>query len=147
MRKIECVAVGFVFTLFAALANGQDKPNFSGTWQLDPAKCELHTVKLADANWAIEETDNSIHVTENEGGKAIEMKCSTDGKDCEVHGDKAKASFWYNGPMLVEMETKGDHVTRYRLTLSHDGKTLKVETTYIVPQGDANDVLVFDKKS
>jgi len=147
MRKIACIVTGFSFALLATLANGQDRPNFSGTWQLDPAKCELHTARISDANWAIEESDNSIHLTENEAGRAVEMKCSTDGKDCDIHGDKAKASFWYNGPMLVEMETKGDHVTRYRLTLSQDGKTLKVETTYIVPRGDANDVLVFTKKS
>jgi len=147
MRKIACIAIGSLFALLATLASAQDKPNFTGTWQLDPARCDFHTAKISDANWAIEESDNSIHLTENEAGKAIEMKCSTDGKDCEVHGDKAKASFWFNGPMLVEMETRGDHVTRYRLTLSQDGKTLKVETTSIVPQGDANDVLVFTKKS
>jgi hypothetical protein len=147
MRKIACITTGSVFALLATLANAQDKPNFSGTWQLDPAKCELHTAKIDDANWAIEESDNSIHLTESEAGKSIDMKCTTDGKDCDVHGDKAKASFWYNGAILVEMETRGDHVTRYRLTLSQDGKTLKVETTYIVPRGDANDVLVFTKKS
>jgi hypothetical protein len=147
MRKIECITIGSVFALFATLANAQDRPDFTGNWQLDPAKCELHTVKVDNATWAIEESDNSIHLTETESGKAVEMKCSTDGKDCNVQGDKAKASFWFNGPMLVEMETKGDHVTRYRLTLSQDGKTLKVETTYIVPKADANDVLVFTKKT
>ena len=147
MRKLECIAIGFAFALLATVANAQDKPDFTGSWQLDPAKCELHTMKVSDANWAIEETGNSIHLTENEAGKAIEMKCTTDGKDCNVQGDKAKASFWFNGAMLVEMETKGDHVTRYRLTLSQDGKTLKVETTYIVPQGDPGDVLVFTKKT
>jgi hypothetical protein len=147
MGKLGCITMVSVFALLAALAIAQDKPNFTGSWQLDPAKCEQHTVKVADATWAIEESDNSIHLTETESGRAVEMKCSTDGKDCDVHGDKAKASFWFNGPMLVEMETKGDHVTRYRLTLSQDGKTLKVETTYIVPRGDANDVLVFTKKS
>ncbi len=147
MGKLGCIMIGPVIVLLAALAIAQDKPDFNGHWQLDPAKCDLHTAKVADATWAIEESDNSIHLTENESGRAVEMKCSTDGKDCEVHGDKAKASFWFNGPTLVEMETKGDHVTRYRLTLSQDGKTLKVETTYIVPQGDANDVLVFTKKS
>ena len=147
MRKIEWIAIGSVFALFATLANAQDKPDFTGNWQLDPAKCELHTAKVDNATWAIQESDNSIHLTETESGKAVEMKCSTDGKDCNVQGDKAKASFWFNGAMLVEMETKGDHVTRYRLTLSQDGKTLKVETTYIVPKGDENDVLVFTKKT
>ena len=137
----------FVFVMLAAFANGQDRPNFSGNWQFDASKSELHNIKLADATWTIEESDNSIHLTESEGkSKPVELKCTTDGKDC-TSSVKAKASFWFNGAMLVEMETKGDHVTRYRLTLSEDGKTMKVETTYIVPQTDGNDVLVFNKKS
>jgi hypothetical protein len=145
MRLLEISCVTCVLT--AALAYGQDKPNFSGTWQLDVAKCELHNLKLADAIWAIEEADNSIHLTQNEGKSKTEMKCTTDGKDCNFSGEKAKASFWFNGPMLVEMETRGDHVTRYRLKLSDDGKTLRVETNYIVPQESAVDVLVFNKHS
>ena len=49
--------------------------------------------------------------------------------------------------MLVEMETKGDRITRYRLKLSDDGKTLRVETMSIVPQDNTIDVLVFNKHS
>jgi len=145
MRNLEILSI--VGALGAALAYGQDKPNFSGTWQLDVAKCEMHNLKLADAIWAIEEAGNSIHLVENDGRNKAEMKCTTDGKDCQVSGEKATASFWFNGPMLVEMETKGDHVTKYRLKLSDDGKTLRVETTYIVPQDNAIDVLVFTKHS
>jgi len=139
--------VCFVFALLAAFANAQDRPDFSGNWQFDASKSELHNMKLAEATWTIEESDSSIHLTESEGkSKPVELKCTTDGKDC-TSSAKAKASFWFNGAILVEMETKGDHVTRYRLTLSQDGKTLKVETTYIVPQTDGIDVLVFNKKS
>ena len=97
----------------------------------------------------ISEDDSSIQITESEDGasKKIEMKCTTDGKQCKVTGDKATASFWYNGPMLVEMETKGDKVMRYRMKLSDDGKTLTVATTSIVPQSTQDDVLVFRKQA
>jgi hypothetical protein len=126
----------------------QDRPNLSGTWLFDTAKSELHTEKVAGATWVINEDDRSIQITENEeGSKKVELKCTTDGKDCKVTGDKATASFWYNGPMLVEMETKGEHVTRYRMKLSEDGKTLTVDTTSIVPKGDQDDVLVFRKQA
>jgi hypothetical protein len=47
--------------------------------------------------------------------------------------------------MLVEMETRGDHVIRYRFKISDDGKTLRVELTHLVPQLDGIDVLVFGK--
>ncbi|HMD48972.1 MAG TPA: hypothetical protein VKG79_07735 [Bryobacteraceae bacterium] len=126
---ISCITCALV----AGFANGQGKPDFSGTWQLDATKCELHNLKLADATWAIEEAGNSIHLVANEGKNKTELKCTTDGKECSVSGEKAKASFWYNGPMLVEMQTRG--------------KTLRVETTSIVPQDNAIDVLVFTKHS
>jgi hypothetical protein len=130
------------------LAGQDDRPNLSGTWQFDSTKSELHTVKVAGATWVIHEDDSSIQITESAdgSGKKIEMKCTTDGKQCKVGGDKATASFWYNGPMLVEMESKGDRVTRYRMKLSSDGNTLTVDTTSIVPQATEDDVLVFRKQ-
>jgi hypothetical protein len=128
---------------------GQERPNLSGTWQFDSSKSEIHSVRVGGATWVIDEDDSSIKITVSADGtaKKIELKCSTDGKECKVTGDKASASFWYNGPMLVEMETKGDHVTRYRMKLSDDGKTLTVDTTSIVPQSTQDDVLVFRKQA
>jgi len=129
--------------------DAQDRPNLSGTWQFDGSKSELHGGKIAGATWVINEDDSSIQITVSEQGasKKIGLKCTTDGKECKVAGDKGSASFWYNGPMLVEMETKGDHVTRYRMKLSEDGKTLRVDTTSIVPKTDQDDVLVFQKQA
>jgi hypothetical protein len=140
------------FSAFAALALplvGQDRPDLSGTWQFDGSKSELHAVRVAGATWVINEGDDSIQIVESEDGaaKKVELKCTTDGKECKVIGDKAKASFWFNGAMLVEMETKGDRVTRYRMKLSDDGKTLTVDTTSIVPQSTQDDVLVFRKQA
>jgi hypothetical protein len=126
---------------------GQDRPNLSGTWQFDSSKSQLHTMTVAGAIWVIDENESSIQITESEDGanKKTELKCTTDGKECKISGVKATASFWYNGPMLVEMESKGEHVTRYRMKLSDDGKTLTVDTTSIVPQSSQDDVLVFQK--
>jgi hypothetical protein len=102
-----------------------------------------------DETWVILEDDSSIQITESEDGasKKIELKCTTDGKECKISGNKATASFWYNGPMLVEMESKGDRVMRYRMKLSDDGKTLTVDTTSIVPKGTQDDLMVFRKQA
>jgi hypothetical protein len=142
------LAACFALALLAFSANGQDKPSLTGTWQFDAAKSEQRTTKISTATWVIEEGDNAIHITESEGGKSkkIELQCTTDGKECQVTGDKAKASFWYSGPMLVEMETRGDRVTRYKIKASDDTKTLTVEMVHIVPQIDKIDVLVFAKQ-
>jgi hypothetical protein len=145
-------AVLLAYSAFAVLAlplPGQDRPDFSGTWQFDSSKSELHSVAAAGAIWVINEGENSIQITESDGGagKKTELKCTTDGKECKISGAKATASFWFNGPMLVEMESRGEHVTRYRMNLSTDGKTLTVATTSIVPQSAQDDVLVFQKQA
>jgi hypothetical protein len=142
---LACSAIA-VLTLPLA---GQDRPNLSGTWQFDSSGSQLHTVTIAGATWVISEDDDSIQITQSEtsGGKKIQLKCTTDGKECKVSGEKGTASFWYNGPMLVEMESKGDRVTRYRMKLSEDGKTLTVDTTPIVPKASQDDVLVFRKQA
>ena len=149
MRSLVSFSACLLLFSCALLAQDSSKPNFTGAWQLDPARSELNTNRVSGANWVIEEKDNSIHITETEAGKGdrkIELKCTTDGKECNVPSEKAKASFWYNGPMLVEMETKGDNATRYRLKLVDDGKVLNVEVTYIVPQIEKPDKLVFSKQ-
>ncbi len=149
MRVIVTAMAVLAVVVLAAPAFAQDRPNFSGNWLFDASKSELHNVKIASATWTIKQDEDSIHIKQVDGsnGKPIELKCSTDGKECEVSGEKAKASFWYNGPMLVEMETRGDHVVRYRIKMSEDGKTMRIETTQIVPQDNGIDVLVFQKQS
>jgi hypothetical protein len=149
MRNAGTVLACSALAVLALPLAGQDRPNLSGTWQFDSAKSELHTLTVAGATWVINEDDSSIQITESEtgAGKKIELKCTTDGKVCKISGSKATASFWYNGPMLVEMESKGEHVTRYRMKLSDDGKTLTVATTSIVPQSSQDDVLVFQKQA
>jgi hypothetical protein len=141
---LTCLALFFL----AGLASGQDqeRPNFSGTWQLDASKSELHLSKISSATWVIEEGDNSIHISETENGKSkkTELQCSTDGKECKFPGDR-RDSFWFNGAMLVDMETKNTNVTRYRMKISDDGKTLTVEVNQIVPQNDKTDTMVFQK--
>ena len=148
MRNLAIFGAYLALALFALPGVAQDHPNLAGTWQFDASKSEQNNTKISSATWIIEEGDNTIHITEAENGnsKKVEVKCSTDGKDCNVPGEKAKASFWYNGPLLVEMETRGDHVSRYRMKLSDDAKTLTVETNSIVPRVDKADVLVFQKQ-
>jgi hypothetical protein len=150
MRRIASLSACLVLAFFALPVIAQEavKPSLTGTWQLDTAKSELHSGKSTSATWVIDEGDNSIHITATESGKGkkIEMQCTTDGKECQVTGDKSKASFWYNGPILVEMQTKGDTVTRFKMKASDDGKTLTVELTHIVPQNDKSDLMVFQKQ-
>ena len=149
MGKRATLLVCSALAVFALPLAAQDRPNLSGTWQFDGSKSQLHNVKVNGATWVINEDDASIQIAESEDGadKKIQLKCTTDGKECKISGDKATASFWYNGTMLVEMENRGDHVTRYRMKLSDNGNTLTVDATSIVPQSAQEDVLVFRKRA
>ncbi|HTA68738.1 MAG TPA: hypothetical protein VK776_10695 [Bryobacteraceae bacterium] len=149
MRNLTTSSAFLALVLFAYPGKAQDHPNLAGTWQFDSSRSDQTNSKVANATWVIEEGDNSIHIVETESGNAkkVELKCSTDGKDCNIAGGgKATASFWFNGPMLVEMETRGEHVNRYRMKLSDDAKALTVEVSSIVPRVDKADVLVFQKQ-
>lgn len=149
MGKAATFAVCSALAILILPLAAQDHPNLSGTWQFDTSKSQLHTDKAAGATWVISENDSSIQISESEDGaaKKVQMKCTTDGKECKFTGEKGTASFWFNGPTLVEMETHGDHVMRYRMKLSDDGKTLTVDTTSIVPQTPQGDVMVFHKQA
>ncbi len=143
---LTCVVL--VLASAPAMGQDQDRPSFSGNWEMGPTKSDLHSSKITSASWVIQEGDNSIHITQTENGKGkkIELQCTTDGKECKFPGDR-RDSFWYNGTMLVEMETKSDHVIRYRMKISDDGKTMTVEVTNIVPQSGKMDTMVFQKQT
>jgi hypothetical protein len=149
MHTVAALSAWLVLALFAIPAAGQEeeRPSFSGTWQFDASKSDMHLSKISSATWVIEEGENSIHIAQTENGKVkkLDLQCTTDGKECKFPGDR-RASFWYNGSMLVEMETKNEHVIRYKMKVSDGGKTLTVEITHIVPQDDKMDSMVFQKQ-
>jgi len=141
---VFCFAVMVATT--PAQAQDQDRPSFSGTWQFDASKSEARG-KVSTTTLIIEEGDNSIHITDVDAkGKKTESQCTTDGKECKFQGDR-RGQFWYNGAMLVEMETKNVHVNKYQMKISEDGKTLTIQMTPIVPQSDKIETLVFQKQS
>ena len=130
-----------------------DKPDLTGNWKLDAAKSDMQVNRLSDLNLTIAEKDGKINITQAEklaDGKErkITYNCPTNGADCTVPETGAKASFWYNGPMLVNMETekKGGSVIRERLKLSPDNKALTMEISNLVPASDKVDKLVLQKQ-
>jgi hypothetical protein len=109
-----------------ALAFAADHPQLTGTWQ---------SANTADTV-SIQQTDDSIQITETAHEKQTEVHCNTSGKSCKVKG--GEISFWYSGPMLVMMESLhgASRVTEKRWTTSADGKTLNLEVVHIAPAGN-----------
>jgi hypothetical protein len=139
MNKILCL-----FLVSGALSLAQDHPNFSGDWKLDTAKSQGSEAKAKEL--AIKQDGDTISVTTEEDGRALEFKCATNGQNCKRKGEPGEVSVYYNGPVLVEldMDHNGDHVIKKRLRLANDGKSMEMELMRVSPPGPS-EKLVFAK--
>ena len=129
-------------------------PNFSGTWELDPAKSPdangaTITLTIEDGSGKIT-LQRSVH---SKDGKEItsHFTCSPGGAECEYNdnGHKAKVSLWYNGPSLMILKTDGpkeDSTTQWKFELGPDGKILNVHCEHVEPAAKEEDN-VFTKKT
>jgi hypothetical protein len=118
-----------------SFAYGNEKPNFTGNWQLDSAR----SPDADGAAISLKITDSSGKLTfersvKERGGKEVlsRFACSTTDNQCEFNenGHKAKVSFWYDGNKLVILKTDGpkeDATVERTLSLSPDGNTLTVQ--------------------
>ena len=151
--------IGKVIFLIAPLSlatltwgDSQDRPNLNGNWRLEPTKCEIHTHMPDQFTWHIDQDDNSIHLVQSvQEKKGDDFKCATDGQDCKVktEGHSVVMNFYYNGPVLVELESEGqnkDNVVKRRMHLSSDGSTLIVDVMHVSPPGKPAEKLVLTKQ-
>ncbi len=79
-----------------------------------------------------------MHVINSAGAQIlVEFECNTVGKECTVKdaGRPSKVSLWFNGPKLVELETRGSQVVKRRFSVTCDGDAMDLETIPIVPNG------------
>jgi hypothetical protein len=119
---------GLLLLLLCSYADDTaDRANLSGKWQ------------ESSSTWVIQENGDSIHVAYLENGQPqSEFTCKI-GSECDVKGSrKAKVSLWFNGPKLVQMETRGNEVVKRRF--SANGDEMEVEVIPISPDGKAQTV-------
>jgi hypothetical protein len=144
--RLSChlIICGLAFTL-TPLGAQTAKPNLTGTWRLNSAKS--HAAGVSEASLNIDHNGAKIHIVQSQkatDGKEtkLEFTCTTDGKECDASG--TKVSLWFDGNSLVEMEVGSDVIRKLSLKLAEDKGSLTVDITHIVPQGDA-EALVLDK--
>ncbi|SRR5579885_2437429 len=92
--------------------------------------------------WTIEQKGDVLRVAASKGEqKLLELECKPVGVDCEAKdsGKSAKVSMYYNGPALVQLETKGSEVTKRRFT-AKDQESMDLEIIPIVPGGNTETV-------
>jgi hypothetical protein len=134
----------FALGLCAAMAAG--RPDLNGTWQLDSTGLEN---KLKSETLVIHQDEDSVQIAEDRTGKngkeiKDDIQCNTLGQECKLKN--AQVSLWYNGSILVLVETHNDIVTRTRFTPSGDGKTLNLEVTHMGPGNQKTENLIFTKQ-
>jgi len=124
----------FLLALGCGAAFGAGRPDLNGTWQLDSGALAAEA-KFKIETLVIHQGDDSVQITENRAGKngkdlKEDIQCNTLGQECKLKNDKV--SLWYNGSMLVLVETHNDVVTKTRFS-SADGKTLNMEVIHMGP--------------
>src|SRR5580698_2145457 len=85
----------------AAQAADGDRNKLMGVWETGDGR---------NVKWVLEPTGQSLHVTYAQAGqKLADFECDTTGRECTTKesGRAAKISLYFNGAILVELETKG----------------------------------------
>lgn len=163
IKPIILVGLALLFT--AQLSAQTGAINFSGTWALNESKSKfgdspfrmaasILTVKQEGNNLSTERTQNSPD------GQEMKMtgKYTMDGKECENTGfmdSKTKSTVKWSADgksITIASSTifnmNGDNMEmKASETWMLDGdKTLKIETTNSMPDGEMKTSLVYDKK-
>ena len=134
MRPIHLTAALLLSLGLVALADDEsDRQKLIGSWEQQGAAASSPA-----SSWTFSTAPNSIRVTQLDGNNKIaEFSCGTEGASCEIKtaGKKATVSLWFNGPRLVELETKGSEVVKRRFMILPKGDVMEMEVIPIVPGG------------
>ena len=128
-------AAGGLSILLAASLSGQDgRDKLIGTWQVSDAKSDAEV-------WSLETKGEVLRISHSVKDKTDQIECNVIGRDCEVKlgGRKATVAMWFNGDMLVEMETRGNEVTKRRFKVAGND-TLQLDVMAINPPGKTETV-------
>ena len=131
MRKLATTLL-LAFSMTAIADDAVDRTKLIGSWQLEQGSDKDGSL------WTLESKGDDIHIVHSSGSQTVtDFACNTVGKDCDVTnaGRHVKISMWYNGPKLVQFETRGSEVTKLRFGVTGQGDTMEVEVIPVVPAG------------
>ncbi|HEV8038252.1 MAG TPA: hypothetical protein VGP62_05255 [Bryobacteraceae bacterium] len=155
MRK-AIVAALFV-TAFATSMLAQSKPNFSGTWKLNVAKCDFGPLPAPDSRTdVITHNEPTIKIdVDSKGGQGDftgTLNYTTDGKEVsnKMGPRDVKSTLGWEGSHLVvnsKLSINDAEITIKTVwTLSDDGKTLSQDAHINSPMGELDTKQVFEKQ-
>ena len=155
MRKAIVAALSV--TAFATSMFAQSKPNFSGTWKLNVAKCDFGPLPAPDSRVdVIVHTEpaikDDITQTGGQGDFTGTINYTTDGKEAtnKMGPREVKSTLGWEGSHLVVnsklMLNDAEITIKSVWTLSDDGKTLTQDAHINSPMGELDTKTVFDKQ-
>ena len=164
MKRILIAAIAMLTIVAGAVAAEKpagtkaatsNKPNFSGEWTMNAGKSNFGQLPPpASFVRKIQHLEPSLTIIEEQtaGGSqsTTTRKITTDGKSVtlELNGAAAACSSTWDGADIVAttaLDSAGLKFTD-RMSLSSDGKVLTSKVQMATPQGDAELVVVFDRK-
>lgn len=147
-----------------APAMAQNKPDFSGTWNLDSAKSDFgqvpgpssETIVIAQKNTNLSET---VNFADEQGSHNYTLDLTLDGPEVAYTPDKApqlgmvtlqKVKAAWQGTSVVVNETlkyeeDADVSGTNTYSLSADGNMLTMDMNFSTPMGNMTRKMVFDK--
>lgn len=170
LRRVTFAATGAValalcaVAICAAPAMAQDKPDYSGTWNMNAAKSDFgpvpgptqETMVIAQKTPAITET---VNFTDDQGTHNYLLEMTIDGPEVTFPPDKGpqlgmvtlqKVKAAWQGSSLVvtealKYEADADVTGTNTYALSPDGKMLTMDMSFSTPMGAMTRKVIFDK--
>ena len=136
----------------------ESRPNFSGTWVMNPQKSEWGEMQPPDLmRYVIKHTGGSLVLVSTQDSVTDRLDVTTDGQERVTQTDAESeilARVYWDGKTLVwqgRRRAKPSHQIdplswTSHWTLSDDGKTLTIKRQITVVQGTLNQNIQFDKK-
>jgi hypothetical protein len=169
------ITVLTAFAMCLAVVGALAGVNFSGTWELDPAKSDAPQTRGGGpgggpggggggqraATLTIKQTDNEFVVTRTTPRGDMESKYTLDGKENSNpmpfgrggQSTMKSKSKWSKDTLVIDgsgtVSTPNgefDISIKTEYSLSADGKVLTITTTRSTPQGDNTSKQVYNKK-
>jgi hypothetical protein len=119
--------------------HAQGKPDFSGTWKMDPSRSEsaVQSEPIGPVTLVIAQTPSEVRIetTRTQGSSVVTYKL--DGSEVKIPGGTAK-THWDGTMLVVEAvrDVQGQTVTtKETRRLNPDGNEMLVETMLVVQHG------------
>jgi len=138
-----------LLALSFAFAQGESKPNFSGTWKLNAAKSDLGGHDIGSLTLKIRHQDPELLMTHIRDGETLEFKLGTDGKEYSNEtpdGTMKTTLHWESGALIGSTDYAGHATFKDKWWITDDGRTMRITRHIKGPEGEQDWSIFFDKE-